>query len=166
MNWLDLVIIAMIGWLTLTSLRNGLIREAFTLVGFGAGVFVAGQYYLDGAAWLGKLLGDVNYANAISFLAIMLTVWAAVSFVAGILRRVTHMLFLGWLDHLGGLLFGLVRAVIVVEALIIIFSRYPVLGLDEVIKDSLIGSFFLRSIPFLLDILPEEFDVLRYLPLE
>jgi len=165
MNWLDIVILIVIAWFTLTSLRTGLIREIMALVGFVAGIYLAGQFYLIPAAWLHQAGLDVNLSSIAGFAVVLVVVWVAASLLASLLHQVANLLFLGWLNHLGGGLFGLLRGLVIVEILIIIAARYPVAGLDKTIQASTLGSFFLRSIPFVLELLPGEFDVLRRLPL-
>ncbi len=160
MNWLDIMIIVIMGWFALTSLMTGIIREALTLIGFVLGVYLAGLYYPAGAELLREYIPTPNVTKALSFLSILIGVWIAVSLLSLLLRELAEALSLGWLDHLGGLLFGLLKGFVVVEALLIVFTRFPLLGLDEAISKSVIASFALRHLPLLLALLPIEFHAL------
>lgn len=160
MNWLDIMIIVILSWFALTSLMTGIIRGALTLIGFVLGVYLAGLYYSAGAELLRPYIPSLNVTRALSFLAILIGVWIAVSLLSLLLRELAEALSLGWLDHLGGLLFGLLKGFVVVETLLIVFAKFPFLGLDKAISESVIASFALRHLPLLLALLPIEFHVL------
>jgi membrane protein required for colicin V production len=71
---------------------------------------------------------------------------------------VAGLLFLGWLDHLAGAAFGLLKGLILVEVFLILFTTYPYLGLGDAIRGSAIAPLFLDRGPVLLKLLPSEFD--------
>ena len=162
MNWLDIVIIVLITWFSLTSLMSGIVREALTLVGFVLGIYLAGQYYPKGAEYLEAYVSDPNLANVLGFLGILLAVWIAVSLLALALRRVARLLFLGWADHLGGMVFGFLKGTVIIEGLLMLLAKFPILGLATTISQSKIATFALHYAPFLLTLFPQEFKELTH----
>ena len=157
MNWLDAVIvIALIGF-TLAAFRAGLIREVVTLVAVVVGVLVAGHYYDDLADDVLLFIKNDKAAKAIAFLTLFGSV-ALGQLAAFLMKRAASMLLLGWLDHLAGGVFGLLKGLILVELFLMFFATYPYLGLDNAIDGSGIAPLFLDNGPALLKLLPGEFN--------
>jgi uncharacterized membrane protein required for colicin V production len=75
-----------------------------------------------------------------------------------VLKQTAALLMLGTFDHLLGAVFGFAKGIVVVEILMIVFVTFPALGLKETIDESMFGPIFLNGIPFLLKVLPSEFD--------
>jgi membrane protein required for colicin V production len=97
-------------------------------------------------------------ARAIGFLALLGAIFLTGQLIAIMLKQVAAILLLGWADRMGGALFGLLKGLVVVEVLLILFVRYPRLGLDDAIEDSGLASVFLDAASVLLIILPADFE--------
>ena len=158
MNWLDIAIVLVVAFFVATAFSAGLIRELVTLASVVVGVVVAGQFHDDLARDVLVFIDDETAAKAIGFLVLMGAVFLAGQLIAIMLKQVAAVLLLGWADRLGGGLFGLLKGLIVVEALLILFVTYPQLGLDDSIEDSGLASVFLDVASVLLIILPDEFE--------
>jgi membrane protein required for colicin V production len=158
MNWLDAVIlIALIGF-TVAAFRAGLIREVVTLVAVVVGVLVAGHYYDDLADDVLLFIKNDKAAKVTAFLTLFGSVALLGQLAAFLLKRAVSMLLLGWLDHLGGGAFGLLKGLVLVELFLIFFATYPYVGLDKAIDGSRIAPLFLDNGPALLKLLPGEFN--------
>ncbi len=158
MNWLDIVIIAVILVFALSAYSAGLIREVVTLVAAVLGIVIAGLLYDDLAADVLVFINNEEAALAVSFLILLGAVYLLGQIIAYLLKRAATLLMLGWADHLGGAAFGLLKGFIVVEVLLILFAAYPQLSLDDAIDDSELAPVFLDSVPVLLKVLPGQFD--------
>src|SRR3990172_11264439 len=158
MNWLDAVIILFLLGFTLSAYRAGLIREVVTLVAVLVGVVAAGLLYDDLAQDVLVFIDDEDVALAVAFLLLFGAVYLLGQTTAFVLKRTASLLLLGWADHLGGAAFGLLKGLIVVEVLLILFAAYPQLSLDDAIYDSRLAPLFIDDAPFLLNLLPGEFD--------
>lgn len=156
MNWLDLIFLIILLWAMRSSWETGLIQEAFTLAGLAAGIIMAGQLYRPLAR---TLFGPApnNAANAITFLALFLAIWFGASFLGRLVRETVYWIMLGWLDRLGGLLFGILKGLIVIEIFLIVFARFPVFNTEELIQGSLVASWISRYAPVIMALLPPEF---------
>ena len=158
MNWLDIVILVAILAFTVNAYATGLIREVVTLLAIFLGVIIAGLLYDDLATDVLVFIDSEDAARALSFLILFGAVYLLGQITAYILKRAASLLMLGWADHLGGALFGLLKGLIVVQILLILFAAYPQLSLDDAIDDSRLAPAFLDDAPFLLLVLPGEFD--------
>lgn len=158
MNWLDAVIlIALIGF-TVAAFRAGLIREVVTLVAVVVGVFIAGHYYDDLAEDVLLFIKNDKAAKVIAFLTLFASVALLGQLAAFLMKQAVSMLLLGWLDHLAGGVFGLLKGLVLVELFLMFFATYPYLGLDKVIDGSGLAPLFLDNGPALLKLLPGEFN--------
>ena len=158
MNWLDFVVIGVIAWLTFSSFRTGIIREAINLIAGIAGIVLAGLFYQDLAEDV-KLFTDSDFAaNLIAFFLIFGAVFVAGQLAGVALKHTAQLLTLGPADHLLGGIFGLAKAIILVEIFFIVVITYPSLGLGDGVAGSRLAPFFVERIPFLLALLPGEFE--------
>ena len=158
MNWLDIVIVFVIAFFAVSAFRAGLIREVVTLVSVAVGVIVAGLFYDDLARDILSFIDDDKTARVVSFLVLLGAVYLAGQLIAVMLKQTAALLLLGWADHAGGALFGLIKGLIVVEVLLILLVTYPRLGLKAAIDGSALASVFLDAAPLLLLVLPDEFE--------
>jgi len=158
MNWLDAVIlIALIGF-TVAALRAGLIREVVTLVAVVVGVLIAGHYYDDLADDVLLFIKNDKAAKVIAFVSLFGSVALLGQLAAFLIKQAVSILLLGWLDHLAGGAFGLLKGLVLVELFLMFFATFPYLGLDEAIDGSGIAPLFLDNGPVLLKLLPGEFN--------
>ncbi|MCH7522907.1 MAG: CvpA family protein [Chloroflexi bacterium] len=158
MNWLDIVIVLVIAFFAISAFRTGLIREVVTLVSVAVGVVVAGLFYDDLARDVLVFIDNEKTALIVGFLVLLGAVYLAGQLVAVMLKQAASLLFLGWADHAGGALFGLIKGLIVVEVLLVLLVTFPRLGLKSDIDGSALASVFLDAAPLLLLVLPNEFE--------
>jgi membrane protein required for colicin V production len=158
MNWLDAVILIIIIGFTAAAIRAGLIREVITLIAVVMGVLIAGHYYDDLADDVLLFIKNDKAAKAIAFVSLFASVALLGQLAAFLMKQVVSMLLLGWLDHLAGGAFGLLKGLVLVELFLMFFATFPYLGLDDAIDGSGIAPLFLDNGPALLKLLPGEFN--------
>jgi membrane protein required for colicin V production len=158
MNWIDILIVAAIIGIVLAAYAAGLIREGVTLLAAILGIAIAGALYDDLAADVLVFMDDEDAAHAISFIILAGAVYLFGQIVAILLSKTASLLMLGWIDHIGGAFFGFLKALIIVQALLIIFAAYPTLSFSDDIANSALAPYFLEDMDFLLRILPDDFD--------
>jgi len=159
MNWLDLVLLLTLAWFTIAGVATGAVREALTLASMLAGVVLAGLFYGALADDVDLIVSSGHLSRVIAFAVIFLAVFGAGQIAAIVLRGVVHALALGPLDRVGGLLFGLLKGVVVIEAALFLFARYQFNAIAAAMESSLLAPVFLRGVPLLLALLPHEFRV-------
>jgi membrane protein required for colicin V production len=158
MNWLDAAIVIVIAWFTFAAFRAGIIREVVTVIALVVGVLAAGFYYDDLAENVLLFIDDDTAANVAAFVVLFGSTALGGQLAAILLKHVAGFLALGWLDHLAGAAFGLLKGLILVEVFLILFTTFPYLGLDATIRGSAIAPLFLDGGPALLKLLPGEFN--------
>ena len=158
MNWLDYSILALIAWFTLSAYLSGLIRETVGLASVILGVVLAGMFHGKIADSLEIFIEDRTATEIAGYLTIFVAVAVGGWVVSLLLRTTAGLLFLGWADHAAGALFGFLKGVVIVQAVIAIFVLQPALGMQDAIASSTIGSFFLETVPVIRTLLPSDFD--------
>jgi len=158
MNWLDFAIIFVIIGFVVAAYAAGLIREAVTLCAAILGIILAGLLYDDLAADILVFMNDEDAAQAISFLILVGAVYLFGQIVALLLSRTASLLMLGWADHAGGAVFGFLKGLLVVQALLIVLAAYPSLGMEDAVAGSELAPYFVDESAVLLHVLPDNFD--------
>lgn len=158
MNWLDLLLLGVIGFVTWRAYANGFIRE---LVGLSASLLaipIAGIFYDDMFPKVHPIVDNDNLASLISFLAILIGVIIGGQVVAHLLKRTVAMLNLGAADHLAGGLFGFAKVVLIAQVVLIALVVFPKPNLRGSIDDSAVATTLLDTAPAVLAFLPGNFD--------
>ncbi len=76
------------------------------------------------AGLLAGLIHDTAYLNILSFLAIFCGVLIVVGVLGVIIKYLLNIAFLGWVDRIGGILFGVLKAVLIVSILFISLTAF------------------------------------------
>ena len=158
MHWLDIVIVALIAIPTLIGLRTGLIKAALTLAGLIIGVILAGRFYVALAEQL-TFIPQSSIARIAAFAIILVVVMVIAGVIASVLKWLTSIVMLGWVNRLGGAAFGFVLGAIFSAALLATWVNF--LGLSEPVAESALAALLLDRFPIILALLPEEFDSIR-----
>jgi len=158
MNWLDIVILVLVVIPTLIGLKAGLIRAVLSLVGVIVGVILAGQYHQALGEQL-TFISQANVANIVAFAIILIVVMIIAAVLASVLKWLVSLVLLGWVNRLGGAIFGLLLGVIFCGALLAIWAKF--LGVRETFNDSALATLLLNQFPLILALLPDEFDTIR-----
>ncbi len=158
MNWLDIIIIIIIAGGVFIGLKTGLIRIALSLAGVIIGILLAGHFYASLAERL-TFITQKGTAEVVAFAIIFIAVMVIAVVLAALLRWVVSALLLGWVDHLGGAILGLVLGAIFIGALLAILSQYLEMG--DIISHSSLAAILLDRFPAVLALLPGEFGSVR-----
>jgi len=158
MNWLDIVILLIIVIATFLGLWIGLIRAAFLLAGIIVGVILAGRYYIPLSQQL-AFIPEEGAAKIVAFAIILIGVMIIATLLAVFLKWAASVMMLGWVNRLGGAVFGLVLGTILCSALLAIWVKF--LGIGGAIAESTLAPILLDRFPMVLALLPGEFDAVR-----
>ena len=158
MNWLDIVIIVSIGISTFLGLRTGIIKAVLSLVGLIVGVILAGRYYVPFSEQLG-FIPQENVAKIVAFAIIFIGILIVARVLASLLKWAASAILLGWVDRIGGAIFGFVLGAIFWGAILAIWVNF--LGMVGVIAESALARVLLDYFPLVLTLLPAEFDSVR-----
>jgi len=138
MNPFDILIIVILGYSLVRGLFRGMVKEISSIIGVFGGFYAAYTYYMVLAKLLSGLIHDVSYLNILSFLIIFCCVLIIVSVLGVIIKYLLNIAFLGWVDRIGGLIFGIIKAILIVSVLFISLTAFLPKG-SSFIKNSVLA---------------------------
>ena len=158
MTWVDVAIVVIFLFFVVTAFSAGFIREIIAMASTIAGVALAGLFYRDIADSLLGSIDNTTTANVIAFLIIFLGLTLLGQLIAMVVHPVITVLQLGILDQMLGAMFGAVKAVVIIEVLLVLFITYPRYDIDKRINDSQFASIMVNASKPVLKILPDIFQ--------
>ncbi len=158
MNWLDIAILAVIGVNVFLGLKMGIIKGVLSLAGLIVGVILAGRYYLPLSERLTFIPQD-GIAKVAAFAIILVGVIVIANVLAGVLKWAASAVMLGWVNHLGGAVFGFIMGALFCSALLAMWVKF--LGFSDFIGQSAIAVILLDRFPAVLALLPADFSAVR-----
>ena len=158
MNWLDIVITIVLIISTIGGLRTGIIKSILSLAGIIVGVVLAGRYYVTLAEKLTFIPAE-NIARIVAFAIIVMAVMIVAGIIASVVSWTVSKIMLGWLNHLGGAVFGFLWGAIFCGALLAVWAKY--FGAGGALADSALARGLLDYFPVVLALLPDEFNSVR-----
>jgi len=124
MNPFDILILVILGYSLVRGLFRGLVKEISSVIGVFGGFYAAYTYYKVLAGMLSGLIQDVSYLNILSFLIIFCGVLIVVSVLGVIIKYLLNITFLGWVDRIGGVVFGLAKGILIIAVLFISLTAF------------------------------------------
>lgn len=158
MNWLDLVIIVLLIIPTVIGLRIGIIQAVLSLAGLIVGIILAGRYHMFLAEQLTFISSD-GLAKIVAFALILFGIMIIAAVIASVLKWLTSIALLGWVNHLGGAAFGFILGAVFCGVLLATWALF--LGAEGALAESFLAALLLDSFPLALALLPGEFDIVR-----
>ncbi|MEP6715582.1 MAG: CvpA family protein [Terriglobia bacterium] len=144
MNWLDVMLIAILALSSLMSFRKGFSRE---IIGLAASLFalVLGMWFYGLAgSFFEPWVSSPRVAHLLGFFAVVIGVLLAGSLVAAIVGRFIRTIGLSFFDRLLGGVFGLLRGMLVAIAILTAVTAFG----SETSSPALLHS---RIAPFVLE---------------
>ncbi|MBD1559772.1 bacteriocin production protein [Vibrio sp. S9_S30] len=148
MNWIDFVILGVIGLSAVISLIRGFVKEALSLVIWFGAFFIASHYYTKLAVYFTNIQDDMfrNGAAIAALFIATLIVGALVNYVIGQLVQKTG---LSGTDRILGIVFGGLRGILIVSAVLFFIDAFTALPNSEWwINSQLIPEFSRIIAPF------------------
>ncbi len=124
MNPFDIIIIVILGYSLVRGLFRGLVKEVSSIIGVLGGFYAAFTYYTKLARLLSGLIDNAAYLNILSFLIIFCSVLIIVGLLGIIIKYLLNIAFLGWVDRIGGIVFGVVKGILIVSILFITLTTF------------------------------------------
>lgn len=141
MNWLDVVVIIAAVLVGVTGLKVGAVQFAATGLGILVGITMASRLQGRLDPIFSGFIDSDNGAEIAAFIAIIVIMAFAAMVLGMVVRRILKTLMLGWLDQVAGLAIGLVIVFSLGSALLANIQSFPVLGIQDTIDGSVLGSF-------------------------
>jgi len=125
-NWVDISIMIIILLNIITGIRRGIIRGIINFIGIVAAIFLAIFWFKEIGEYISlhtTLSREIS--NVIGFAIIFLGIYLIARIIEMFLKKVFSLLFISWIDTLGGALFGLFKGSLIVGILLIIITFIP-----------------------------------------
>jgi len=150
-NWVDISIMIIILFNVIIGIRQGIIRGIINLIGVITAIFLAIFWFKEVGEYIGlhsQLSEEIS--NILGFAIIFLGVCLIARIIEIFLKKIFSLLFVSWIDGLGGALFGLTRGSLIVGILLVIITFIP---LPVFLKDQLENSFLANRFAVMITIL-------------
>ena len=120
MNPIGIGIIVFIAYYGYRGFQRGLVEEIGRLIGLVLAIILASRFSSVLAGQLG--LDSEVARTAAAFVIIFVVTLVAMGFVIRAVRTLIELVLMGWLDRLGGILFGVLKSLLVLGVLIYIME--------------------------------------------
>ena len=155
MNPFDIFIIIVLGYSVVRGLFRGLIKEVSSIIGVLGGFYAAYSYYPMVAKWISGLIINPSYLNILSFLIIFCSVLIIITILGVVIKYLLNVAFLGWVDRICGVGFGLIKGVLIVTVLFIILTTFLPKG-APLIKKSVLAPHVIWISEKMVNVVPKE----------
>lgn len=141
MNWVDFVILGILGISILISLWRGFTREAFSLAGWVVAVWVALMFSDKLEPLLRSHIGTPSLRLIVAFAILFLLTLLVAAFVGHLMVELVKKTGLSGTDRIIGVLFGLARGIVLVTVLVLL-AGFTSLPRDPWWKQSMLLHYF------------------------
>lgn len=155
MNLLDWIFIGIIGFSAIYGLFKGLVKEVISILAVIVGLIGASRLYERMSPLLEtRGLGE-QAAKIISFFILFILIFIAIVLIGRLIHKFVHAIFLGWLNRLGGVGFGILRG-IVISAIIIMILTITLSDKAPILTQSKLTPHIMNVSKVLLSLVPED----------
>ena len=128
MNYIDIIIISVILFFVLKGILKGFARELMGILSFVISFVVALSQMKTAANFLDKYIENYWIALIVGYIAIFLITFIILHIIAGAIHKLLKISSLGWLNRLGGAVFGLFFSGMLISMAVFLVSFIPLEG--------------------------------------
>jgi len=163
-NWVDILIMIIILLNVMVGIRSGIIRGVINFIGIITAILLAIFWFREVGEFIDlRTALSREISNVVGFMLIFLGVCLIARMIEIFLKKVFSLLFISWIDVLGGALLGFVRGSIMVGILLIITTFVPLpIAIKNQFENSFLANRFavmtMTIYVYIRDWLPENFQ--------
>ncbi len=124
MNPIGVGILLFMAYFGFRGFQRGLVDEVGRLVGLVLAIILANRFSTLVAGQIG--LESELGRQAAAFIGIFIVTLIAMGFITKAVRTLVELVLLGWLDRLGGVLFGVLKSIVVLGVIIYVVESFQV----------------------------------------
>ncbi len=123
MNIIDIIILICFIPAIINGIRKGFIAQVISVVSLILGVWLSYKFATVVGSWLSTWLqASSQLLNVIAFIVIFAIVILVLYLIGKVLEKTIKIIMLGWLNRLLGVLFALLKCILIVGLLIVVFD--------------------------------------------
>ncbi len=126
------------GYSIVRGLFRGLVKEVSSIIGVLGGFYAAYSYFPMVAKLLSGIIQEESYLNILSFMIIFCGILLLISILGVVIKYLLNIAFLGWIDRICGVGFGLIKGVLIITVIFIILTTFLSKG-TPLIKKSILA---------------------------
>lgn len=142
----DIIVLASLGLFGFLGLKNGLIDELATLIGFILAITLSAEYYSLGTSIVQSLF-RVNdaFGAVLGFIFVFLAIYLAFRLLAWMLQNFIKMVKLEWFNKLSGLLFGAFKGFLIMASVVWVISVFHDFDLEKKLSEQSVSYNILKN---------------------
>jgi len=128
----DIIVLSSLAGFGFLGLRNGLIDELATLIGFTLAIILSSEYYSIGAAIVMNLF-RVNeaFSAVLGYIVVFLAIYLFFKLIAWGIQTFFKMVKLEWLNKISGLVFGAFKGFLLMATIVWVISVFNDFQLEQ-----------------------------------
>lgn len=124
MNFIDYILIAIVGLSMVLSIWRGFVREIISLIGLVAAFLLASRFSGQSGDFLSQWINNPTAADIAGFFLIFVIVMIVVGLVGSLLRGLVDMAALTATDRTLGIFFGAARGMFLIALCFLVYTSY------------------------------------------
>ncbi len=131
MNFFDLSVLVIVGFCLVRGGFKGLVREVSGIVGVVAGFYGANTYYPRLIPYVESWITSAQIQKLVCFFALFCLILIVVGLLAFLIRKLLHIVFLGWVDRTFGVIFGAAKGLLIATVIFIMATTFVPGGTNQ-----------------------------------
>ncbi|MBN2281246.1 MAG: CvpA family protein [Candidatus Marinimicrobia bacterium] len=128
----DIIVLGTLAGLGFLGLRNGLIDELATLIGFSLAIIFSSEYYSIGAALVMNLFRvNESFGAVLGYIVVFFAIYLVFKLIAWVIQSFVKMVKLEWLNKIAGLCFGAFKGFLLMGIVVWIISVFNEFKLEQ-----------------------------------
>jgi membrane protein required for colicin V production len=127
MNWIDIIILILLGLAVALGFKKGLVQEIVGIIGLIVSFFLALKLHPAAAGGLLKMFRNIppHLAPTIGFVIMFLACFGAITLAGWLLSKIIKATPLDLADKVGGMVIGLVKGAVIISILLLLLTFLP-----------------------------------------